>query len=63
LSAQYRLVKGLQVTPGGTGVVSTASRADLALARESVVLIEASGFNRGRDLRNSLDDLASGLGR
>jgi hypothetical protein len=38
-------------------LLETADTGDLALARESVALIEARGFHRGRDLRKALDDL------
>jgi hypothetical protein len=44
-------------------LLAAAVPADLVVARESVALIEARGFNRGRDLRKSLDDLVAQLSR
>jgi hypothetical protein len=38
---------------------SVAGPEDLALAEEAVVLIEARGFNRGRDLRQAFSEFAS----
>jgi Nucleotidyl transferase AbiEii toxin, Type IV TA system len=43
-------------------LLRAAVPADLALARASVDLIEARGFNRSRNLRESLDLLAASLG-
>jgi hypothetical protein len=38
-------------------LLGSAGPADLSVAREAVTLIEARGFNRGRDLRKALDEL------
>lgn len=43
------------------GLLSVATPADLALAQQSVDLIETRGFNRGRDLRAALRELESTL--
>jgi hypothetical protein len=37
-----------------------ADQDDLAQAKEATALIEARGFNRGRDLRRALDDFVAG---
>ena len=42
-------------------LVRSAGLADLSLAREAAALIEARGFNRGRDLRRALDELVAEL--
>jgi predicted nucleotidyltransferase len=40
-------------------LLRSASPADLSVAREAAALIEARGFNRGRDLRKALDELVA----
>ena len=40
-------------------LLGCASPADLSVAREAAALIEARGFNRGRDLRKALDELVA----
>lgn len=42
-------------------LLRSAGRADLSVAREAAALIEARGFNRGRDLRKALDELVAEL--
>lgn len=43
-------------------LLAGANADDLASATAAVALIEARGFNRGRDLRAALDDLRADLG-
>jgi predicted nucleotidyltransferase len=43
------------------GLIAAATNADLSLARQSTGLIEARGFNRGRDLGMALDELVASL--
>ena len=42
------------------GLRRVANQDDLALAKEATALIEARGFNRGRDLRRALEDFVAG---
>jgi hypothetical protein len=44
-------------------LVAVANPSDLALAQESVVLIETRGFNRGRDLRRALANVVASTRR
>jgi hypothetical protein len=44
-------------------LLAVASPADMAMARESVALIEARGFNRRRALRGALEELVAELRR
>ena len=43
-------------------LIAAAGPADLAVAQESVILIEERGFNRGRDLRAGLAELVASSG-
>jgi hypothetical protein len=39
--------------------LAAASAEDLDLARQAVALVEARGFNRGRDLGKALEELTT----